>query len=207
MTTPIAISPQHLRFACVKDSHVPMLDLVTNAQAKIWRGTDVVIDLGLFVGAALIDTVAPIATLYLEIHQPRSSAPLVQKSVAASSIIATVLAADWTAGTAQNLSIPLAAADTQFDASGNVQDLGTFWIVVHVVGIDGTHLTWGVANLTVEEDGAQNGLSVVPLSNPDFRISTAGNLQLWNPTQGKFQTFYPAGAAGQETIAWGPGED
>ena len=202
----IAISAQRLRFACVKDSHTPMLDLVTNGPAKIWRGTDITIELGLFVGAALIDTVAPIATLYLEIHRPRGSYPLVQKSVAGASIVTTVTQETWTNSSAQNASINLTAAETQFDLGDNIQGTAEFWLVVHIVDTTGKKITWSVANLTVEEDGAQNDMAVVPMSNQDFRIKN-GNLQLWNPVQDKWHTFYPTGPSGQETTAWGPGED
>jgi len=186
-----------------------MVDAVTNLPAVIWRGTDIVIDLGLFTSSTVIlDVVAPIVTLYLEIHRRRSLPALLSKTVAAANIAITPTSETWLAGSAQNASIALTAAETQFDLAGDgaILDKADFWLVVHIVDNAGKKITWGVANLTVEEDAAQNDLDVVPMSNPNWRIND-GELQLWNPTQSKYQTFYPLGTAGQETIAWGAGED
>jgi hypothetical protein len=185
-----------------------MLNKLTTAKPIMWRGADVNIELGLFIGSAMIDVVAPLSMLYLDILATRSGAPILQKSVAAAGIVATPTVETWNAGSAQNLTIPLTAAETQFDLSGvaAVENTRDFWLVVHALTTGGKKITWGVANITVEEDGAQNDLAVVPMSNPNFRIKN-GELQLWNPTQSKWHTFYPTGAAGQETTAWGAGED
>lgn len=206
MTTPL--TPTIIRTAFVKDSHQPVLDIIppTPATPLIWRGTTVIWQIGLFVGTALVDDKSTIAQLYLEIHDPRSSHPLLQKEVLAADIDVTVTAETWVNKTKQHASIELTAEETQFDVAAGSNDTKALWFVCHVVTTNGKKITCGGGQINVEEDGAQNGLAVVPQSDPSFRIK-GGDVQLWNPTQSKFQGFHPEGAPGQEHIVWHQGEE
>lgn len=203
MTT--QLTPTIVRTRFDRNSHGSVVD-AGGSPPLIWRGTTVVWQIGLFVGALPIDDKTNLQTLYLEIHSPRSSHPLLQKSVAAADLDATVTAETWVSGTKQHASIELSAEETQFEIQDGSNDSKNLWFVCHVVTTAGKRITCGGGQITVEEDGAQNGLAVVPQTDPSFRIKD-GNIQLWNPTQQKFQTFYPDGLPGQERIVFGPGED
>lgn len=199
MTT--SLRAHRIRLACNQDSHVSMQDALTTQVPLIWRGTSVNVEIGLFVGTTIIDTKSNIANLYLEIHAtPRSTAPLVQKSIAGSALDVTVTSQQWTAGTHQNTTITLASADTQFDLAGASDEKRTFWMVIHIVDTSGNKITCGGGQITVEEDGAQNDLAVVPQTVPAFRISD-GNLELYNPDTATWHAVYVKGAAGQERLA------
>lgn len=199
MTT--ALRPHRIRLACNQDTHTGLVDALTASTALIWRGTAVNVEIGLFVGSTIIDSKSNIASLYFEIHAtPRSSAPLVQKTVVGSTLDVTVSGANWTDGTKQNVTIALTSADTQFDLADSTDETRTFWMVVHVVDTSGNKITCGGGQIKVEEDGAQNDLAVVPMSNPAFRISD-GELQLYNPDSGTWHTVSIRGSAGQETLA------
>lgn len=192
-----ALTARRLRFKFDSQDNTPATDVLTGLQAIVWRGTAVSIEVGLFrTSSVAIDDVSNITTLYLEIHaSPRSSSPLVQVTATP----ATLSSANWTAGTHQSATFTLTAAQTQFDMASSSDEKRTFWLVVHAVLTGGTRITCGGAQLTVEEDGAQNDLAVVPLTNPSFRISD-GELQIWNPDQSKWHTVYVRGGAGQEQL-------
>lgn len=196
----ISLRPHRIRLACNQDSHNSLVDALTSQVPLIWRGTSVNVEIGLFVGTTIIDSKASIANLFLEIHAtPRSSAPLVQKTVAGSSLDVTVSGANWTAGTHQNVTISLSSADTQLDLAGASDEKRTFWLVVHIADTSGNKITCGGGQLIVEEDGAQNDLAVVPQTRPAFRISD-GNLELYNPDTETWHAVYVKGAPGQERV-------
>lgn len=202
----VQLTPHVIRLACVKDVHTPANDLLTAQAPVIWRGTDVFVQLGFFIGAAIIDTKSNISKIYLELHSPRSSPPLVQKEINGSDLDVTVTEAHWTDKSQQNLTVQLTSADTQQALNDSTDDKRDFWLVVHAVDTSGKLITWGVANLTIEEDGAQNDLAVVPMASPAFRILN-GELQLYNPDQPltPWHSIYVRGTAGQEQIVYGGG--
>ena len=80
MTT--ALQPTRLRFACNSRSHSLVTDKLTGAAAIIWRGVPVDVEFALFVDTTLVDDKSNLSAVYFEIHAtPRSTAPLIQKTL------------------------------------------------------------------------------------------------------------------------------
>ena len=204
--TDTLLSPRRIRLKGDSLSHAQVNDSLTGARALIWRGTDVRIEVGLFVGALAVNDVSEIDHLYLAvIAGPRSSAPILELEPDASPVAIT--AEQWTAGTHQSAVFSLTAAQTQFDLAGATaaEEKRQCWLVVHAVLDGGGRVTCFGTQFEVEEDGAQNDLAVVPMTNPSFRIA-AGILQLYNPDTALWHALYVSGAPGAETLAIGPGE-
>jgi len=194
--------PRHrIRLALDAASHAAVKCEIQKRLPIIWRGTDAQVEVAFFWSAALITTVTNIGNVVLEIFDDdaRDSAPLFTQTIAAGSIKSDLTTALWSGGleASCHAKFTLANADTQLDMTDAVNHQRTFFLVVHSVTTDATprYITWGRTQLTVEEDGAQNGLSVVPAPDPSVRYKS-GNIQLYNPTTGKFHTLYCDGPAG-----------
>ncbi len=127
-----------------------LIDLLTSAAPSLWRGTDVVFQIGL--GQGGIQSVANIQSLTLEIKEltNKIGAPLVSKTV--TSFDDSTTQETWNAGTAQHALIPLTNVETSVPA-------GTYWLVLSVVTTDSPAriYTAGAAILAIAEDGAQGG--------------------------------------------------
>jgi len=127
-----------------------LIDLLTSAAPSLWRGTDVVFQIGL--GQGGIQSVANIQSLTLEVKEltNKIGAPLVTKTV--TSFDDTTTQETWNAGTAQHALIALTNEDTSIPA-------GTYWLVLSVVTTDNPAriYTAGGTILAVTEDGAQGG--------------------------------------------------
>ena len=127
-----------------------LIDLLTSAAPSLWRGTDVVFQIGL--GQGGIQSVANIQSLTLEVKDltNKIGAPLVTKTV--TSFDDTTTQETWDAGTAQHALIALTNEDTSIPA-------GTYWLVLSVVTTDNPAkiYTAGGTILAVTEDGAQGG--------------------------------------------------
>ena len=192
--------------------HTVVTDIVAASTPIIWRGTDVQIEVGLFFNAVLQTDISNIASLHLEIYDgARTGNALVTKTILKAALVGTLTANDWAGGTADKYHalFELTYLDTQLpmDGSGTTQQKKTFWAVIHAVTTDATarRLTWGGFNLEVEEDAAQNDVSVVGAAAPTFRVLN-GDIQLWNKTTNQFHPIWLEGAAGQEQIKWGAGQ-
>lgn len=204
--------PRHrIRLKMDPTSHTPVSCDFTGQAPKTWRGADVQFEIGLAWDGTILTDIVNVATLVLEIHDnaDRDGSPLAQETLAAGSLKQNLTAELWAGELEANCHglFAFTNAEMQLSLGTNpVEDKKTFWLVVHATTTDGTtrYITWGCAELTIEEDGAQNGLSVVSES-PAYRISD-GELQLWNPDESTWHTLYVKGAAGAEYLALGPGE-
>ena len=204
----VTLSRVRIRLALDAADPTEVNCLLTGNPPKIWRGVDVQVEVGLFYNGVFVDDLSNLTSLTLEIHEgdDRDGAPLVQKNLGAFS---TITEEEWNtkASDKYHALFELANGDTNLDLTGGTSDQRVFWIVVHAVTTDGTprYITYGAANLTVVEDGAQLGLAVVTSPTPAYRLQD-GELQLWNPDEETWHTLYAKGAPGAEYLAIGPGE-
>lgn len=199
----LALPKNRIRITCDAASHGGLTCRLQGGVPKIWRGNDTYIEVGLFFDEAIVDSVTDIAQVVLDIipYADRDGAPLVEKTASAVSCTN----ADWIADTDSKYSarFALAAADTQFDMAEASENILALWLVVHVVTTAGARITYGAGQIQVEEDGAQNGLAVVPPQGNNYRPSpTTGLPQFYNPDTGKWHSFQPRGPAGAVVGAW-----
>ena len=186
-----------------------LIDLQTSAAPSLWRGTDVVFQIGL--GQGGIQSVANIQSLTMEIKDltNRIGAPLVSKTVTA--FDNTTTQATWDAGTQQHAVVPLSNEDTSIPA-------GTYWLVLSVVTTDNPAkiYTAGGAILAIAEDGAQGGGAAPYFTQgqSDARYAlkswvtkrgayllTAGDLILADTTGGTFTLTLPAAPGIGDAVA------
>jgi hypothetical protein len=202
----LALARHRIRLSVDPFSHDGLTCRLQNSTPKIWRGTALYVEVGMYYDGAFVDSVTGITSLHLDIlsASDRDGAPLLQKTDAS---IDTISSADWTGDTDSkyHARFALTSAETQFDMTAAVDNLLSLWFVVHALLTDGSYVTLGAGQVIVEEDGAQNGLAVVTSPSPAYRLQD-GELQLWNPDQSKWHTIYIKGAAGAEYLAIGPAE-
>jgi len=197
----LSLAQHRLRLTCDANAPWNMTCLLQSGAPKIPRGTDVFIEVGLQFKAAMIDSVTNISTVNLDILSTtdRSGSPLIQKTATPGSCSL----ADWTGLDAAKYSarFDLTATDTQFDMTDALEYVLDLWLVIHATLTGGERLTYGYGILQIEEDGAQNGLAVVTPTVPTAKISTAGDLYVYNPDTNKFHRAQATGAAGAVTLA------
>lgn len=202
-----SLTRRRLRFKADSGIHNPVVNILTGAQPVIWRGTNVQIEVGIFTGGVFVDTFTNIDQIVLEIHTSgtRNSVPLLQKILPATSITTTLTEVQWNTGSLYHAVFELDDSETQFEFDSNAQyNSQKFWLAIEAITkTDAYHITLCGCELTVEEDGLNNGLSVVTSSDPAYRLNN-GELQLWNPNQSAWHSIFINGTAGNETIAIGP---
>lgn len=208
MTT--ALRPCRVRFACNVDSHDPVSDKLTGKAAITWRGVPVRVEFVLYVGANLVDSKTDISKVYFQIHSNRSLGALWVKEIAGSTLDVTVSEAEWLAGTDQHGTFELDETDMQMDLVAATDNKRTFYWVLHVVMTDGTPITVGTGQWTVEEDGAGNQLPVTPGTNWNLRQSpTTGLVQVQSPRTAlwhNLQLYDPADGAPKQMVVDQTGE-
>lgn len=197
----LSLSQHRLRLTCDANAPWNMTCLLQGGAPKLPRGVDAYIEVGLQFKAAMIDSVTNITSVNLDIlaTTDRSGSPLVQKTSAA----ATCSLAEWTglSDSKYTARFDLSATDTQFDMTDAIEYVLDLWLVIHATITGGERITYGYGILQIEEDGAQNGLAVVTPPVPTAKLSSAGDLYVYNPDTNKFHRAQATGAAGAVTLA------
>ena len=211
MSTSLARDRVRLQFDPV--SHSAASCRLRGNSPSVWRGADLQVEVALYFGGTILDSFTNIAALYLDIlpGDDRDGAPLISK--ASSAAPAAVTEADWLLNdpTKYAALFEFSKTEMQVDMTGASDNKRTFWLVCHAVTTDATprYITYGAAQLVVEEDGAQNGLSVVGPMAQNWRIKQVGNeqfLQIYNADTAKWNTIMVTGAAATEQLALGAGQ-
>jgi len=127
-----------------------LVDALTNESAVVYRGVVAQAEIGLFNDVAIVDSLAGIESLTLEIRplSNPTAAAYVTKTVLATALTACTQPA-WTAGTGQHALINLSEEDTNLPAQGG--DL-VYHLVLGAV-ITAGPVTLGTGVLTIREDG------------------------------------------------------
>jgi hypothetical protein len=195
----VAVQRRRIRLKCDAQNHTLMLCQLTGKTPKLWRGIDAQIEVGLFDGGIFCSDLSNLASLILEIHaSPLSGAPIVQKTLVLGDLTDDLVESDWTGKDPEDYHglFEFTGLETNLEMTGATENSRTFWLVVHAVTTDGYYVTFGLAQLVVQEDGAQNGLAVVG-TNQNWRVSpTTGLIQFYNATTEKWHSFVPTGPAG-----------
>lgn len=197
-----AYPSQRVRLAVNLQSHTPVVDSITNANALIWRSTDVRFEVALFNGAALLTPLDNITTLYFSILVSRIGAPVVEKTFAGASLNTALTMGEWTAGLEASCHayFELTCAETHISLpDSTVNNTATLWWVLYALttGDVALHRTYGGGILTVEESGANN-LSV--LAATDGLRNVSGQPYIYNRETGKWNHLCAEGAGVQRHL-------
>lgn len=200
----LSLARHRVRLQCDAIETDPVVCRLRNSAPKIWRGTDVQIEVALYWNGTLVDDLSNISSLTCEIHEgtDRDGAPLVQKTLGLGDLDTGMTAEEWltNAEDQRHAEFDFDAADLQLDMTDATGDELVFWLVVHGVTSAGDYITWGACNLTLVEDGAQNGLSTVTSAVPTV-VLYDGDLYLYNPDTALYHKAQATGAAGAVTLA------
>lgn len=199
------LAAKRIRLALDPYDHTMVEDELTVELPKLWRGTNASIEVAIFNNGSILTDFSNIVSVVMEIHGAiRLSAPLTSKTVLAAQLTACSKV-DWDAKAAdkRHAIFTLAYDETQYDLGTDGSQTATFWIVFHATTTSGEKITLGGTQLTVEEDGAENGIPAIGVADAPLWNISGNELQLWNTTLGKFQSLYITGAAGAETIVIG----
>jgi hypothetical protein len=203
----VTLPPARVRISVDPVVHNGLSCRLTSSAPKIWRGNNVGVEIGMYMSGVFVDTFTGITSLHLDLvpANDRDGSPILQKTVLAAAF-ETITEAEWLANTAAKYQakFTLTSADTQVDMTNATDNVLSLWLVIHALMATGEFITLGAGTFQVEEDGAQNGLTVNSPS-PAYRIQD-GEVQIWNPDQSLWHTLVIRGAAGAETLAIGPGE-
>jgi hypothetical protein len=197
------LQPKRLRFACDSRSHSLVVDKLTGQAAIVWRGVPVSVEFALFVDSTIVDDKSNLTAVYFELHSPRTSLPLVQKTILAADLDVTISEANWNDGTKEHGTFELTPDDTQVDMASATDDKRVLSWVIHAVTTDGDYITCGVGQITIEEDGAHNDVGILGASNPTARVID-GDLQIKNRTTGVWRNVILDGSGDDEHLTWGP---
>jgi len=207
MTT--TLTKRRIRLQVDEGSHTPLTNRLTSDAPIIWRGTAVDIEFGIFQYSDFVDDLAGITEIKLDIHigRDRLGAAQVSKSLLAAELNSSLTLEEWQSDDADKVhgTFQLTNANTQLDLGAASDQQRQFFIVVYAEIASSANVTIGTANLTIEEDGAKNGIP--PLTAPDqcnYKFS-GNNIYLWNPDS---ELWYPIGirgALGVEQVIHGDG--
>lgn len=195
-----------MRLACDALSHGSLHCLLQDRSPIVWRGVDMQVEAGLFWGSTLTDDIDNITTLTAEIHDnsDRAGAPLVQKTLAVVGLKTDLTLEEWQGGAADNAHgvFEFSDEDMQLDMTDAVQNIKTFWLVIHAVTADTYRNTYAAGTFDIEEDGAQNDLSVVTSPTPTAKLSTTGDIYIYNPDTERYHRQQATGPVGAVTVAY-----
>lgn len=206
-----ALSRHRLRFALDDTSHAALQCRIQSQLPVIWRGTDLYIEVGFFTDSTFVDDFTNVVSITMEIHttSPRFSAPLLTKTVLVADFDTGMTSEEWLTDAADqyHARFELSNSETNFDMTNATQEKISFWMVFSVTLTTGEILTMGATVLTCEEDATESGLTALGSSNPTFRLTSGGYLQIKNDDTGKFHTLWAKGVEGAQHLVLGPGED
>jgi hypothetical protein len=162
MSTVLEQIPIRLAFSPVSDPPNAPIDSNTGLAAAWWRGGSVALECGIFdSGGSCVDLTNATAVQLIIQETPTSPDVLLNKSVAAASIIPNISVANWLSGDAQQFSFSLLNGETDFDLGG--QDSALFWLSLRVYTSPSTFLIYGAGYVTVYNPGVS-----IPMANPVF---------------------------------------
>lgn len=173
-------------------------DKRTSNLPKSWRGADVQVEAAIFDGSTFIDDISNIDTLILTVSAGAaglSSAPLLQIEVDSAELNTTLAKNDWEGGDEDDChyKFEITKDQMQFDFTGATNNQRELRMTLHGVTNDTTprYITFGFASWVIVEDGVQNDLDVVGVSDRTVRVSSAGSLQIKHPTTGNWHDVNP----------------
>lgn len=149
----------------------PLVDLITSASMKFWRGEAVQFEFAFFYGDNLID-VTGWSSITLDVRDSvtRSGLDFMSASIGAAQFNPALTVEQWEAGQAAHVIIPFSGSLTALDLGNAVQK--DFWLALSAtVSGSAEPITLAGGTLTVIEDGANPldvsipalGASLIPL--------------------------------------------
>lgn len=214
---------RRIRIAAALNNYSAPSDVLTSADVKIWRAAAVDFQLALFDGKPASGTlsspasIAELQSVTLTLRTMAANAteapdPTVASSASdtTSTFDDTLVFADWTAGTAEHLTLSLTTAEMGIDA-------GSYWLTITALRTDGEKTVLAAGKITVKEASISDpgapaaGETWVTVAEGDARYARLTGVNRYVAATGTaaengdaLLAAQTAAAAG-DTIAVGPG--
>lgn len=144
--------PIRCRLSIVSNPPVYPIDDNTGMAPKFWRAQDISIQVGIFDAQNDAVDLDNLSALVLTLRDtPNSPSVYVTKTVYASALIPTISYAGWSAGTAQQATFWLTAAETDLPLDANQS--GQIWMDIRGVTKNNQQLVYGAGYCTVYTSG------------------------------------------------------
>ena len=143
-----------IRIAANLASNPPLapVDANTGQAVQFWRAQSTALQLAVFDANGDIVDLGNLANLTLAIQESQGSiAPVLVKSILASSITPTIAAADWSAGIAAQDEFDLSDSDTDFSLDGATSKV--FWLTISGRTTGNATLVYAAGPITVFDPG------------------------------------------------------
>lgn len=202
----MSIKRQRIRMACDPGKDESPLDLITGERPAIRRAADLQFEFSLL-WAGVLQSIADVASITLEVRATRKGAAVIQKQVLVSAMDATTDAATWSAGTKQHATVIFTNEETAGFDLGN-DTTNEFWLIVSCLTTTGEVYDWTYGAIDVIEIGLEATAAPAP-GDPTYYTQaqidallaaiTGGNtafnsLRIWNPTTSTYVLAQPYGS-------------
>lgn len=217
MTAPTILA-KRIRLRIQADKARASADILSSESPRTWTGNDTQFEIGVFIGAALVD-LSNFASLTLTIEKLDRSAKKVEQTLAAAALTFLPDLTAWTAGTAQHATFRFVGSDMEFLSSGIEE---SFFLVLWGLTADSParEITLGWATFVLEKDGTASA-TPTPAPTDDYYTQTQSDARYllnndatkgWRFTgehlqfqfpDGQWRALIPAIQNGQPTHTWG----
>jgi len=171
------------------------IDSNTGNAPRLWRGGDVMLQFAIFNALQQAVDLSNLTSFQVIIQANQQSLfPLISKTINAGSITASVNRADWLAGIAQQVQVPLTAADT--DQGLGAQPSATFWMIVQGFSNTGQQLVYGAGQITIYNPGSTLTPSGNYVSENPQALVSPSNITCQPTTQIHTEVVSVGGVAG-----------
>lgn len=199
----MSIERQKLRLKIETSRKDLFSDDITKEAPRIWRGTAVQFEVGIF----YLDVLQPLSnvtslTLEVKPFATRTVDPVMQSIVGSGDFTNGFTKAQWDAGIAQHCTFVFDDDETAPVFTGVD---GKFWLVVSGVLDDGNKVTLGATCLTISEDGTGADVSP-PIGDPTYLTAAqiaAGYVPIWGDGSNfRFKVGTGAQIYVPDTVKW-----
>lgn len=133
----------------------PILDAVTGDAPAIWRGTDLGIEIGLFVGDLGLIAIGQFASITAEVRDAATRTAIVYatKTIALAQLNQNLTTDQWSSGDDQHAVFAWTSEETRWPIDGALER--EFWLVFSAVTTDASprRITLGATSILLREDG------------------------------------------------------
>lgn len=205
---------------------IDAVNVLTNDTPRAARGTSLVLEVGLFNNGTIVDDVANISSVTVELRDPscRDIGPIRTETVAVGDLTAAPGQAAWDAGTAEHVRIELDKDWSDIEVGNEEKSFElTFSVLTVDVPVecytpiqtalvifqDGTGTAaLGSNYYTAAQADARFVALLPPFGNYRFKdVDGTVYFQAWNQETSKFQTAHLEGQPGAEHWIFGAQED
>jgi len=193
MSTVYTQSPIRLALSLVSSPPVAPVDANTNARPAFWRGQPVVLQGAIFAPDGSCVDLSNATAIQITVQDSPTAANVILNKSITVGILPTIKVADWLAGVAQQFSIALSAAETDWDLGAATS--ADFWISLRVWTASGA-IVYGAGYFTVFNPGI--ALPVIPPSLVSLHVqaNATGNSTITPTSLVHTEQITVSGAAG-----------